>query len=146
MLPIWSKSLRLCLFVCLPDQSIAQSVDLLPGQWQVRHSVQVPAQGFAHTENSQFCLAEEDASLTFDRILEELNFAECTARNVVITQSTGQADIRCEYPEYGNVVANGRMTANFGEDAYRIEAQMQGVGVGVLNVSYVGVGTHVGSC
>lgn len=124
----------------------AQTIDLTPGQWTVRHSVQVPAQGFTHNETSQFCLAPENASITFDQILKELNFAECSARNVVVTQSTGRADISCSYPDYGNVTAQGVMTASYGENAYRIEAQMQGVGAGTINVSYVGIGTLAGSC
>ena len=119
-----------------------QSIELTPGRWVVDHNLTAPARGLSHSEQSEFCLTEERATLTFDQILAELNWAQCRTTSLILTQSTGQADLICTYPEDGNVTLRGTMEATYSKEAYRIEARTLPPGDSV----YVGNGRRVGPC
>ncbi|MEL6530057.1 MAG: DUF3617 family protein [Pseudomonadota bacterium] len=126
--------------VCVAASS-SQTIELTPGQWRVDHTLSAPDGSAIHTDQSNFCLSQEDSSLTFDQILDELNFAQCRTSNLTITASSGRADVTCIYPDAGDMRLTGTMEATYSKEAYRIEARINETGT-----EYLGVGRRVGDC
>lgn len=119
----------------------SQTVELSTGKWIVDHTLSDASGANIHNEQSEFCLTEANNTLTFDQILDELNFAQCRAANVVLTQSTGRADVTCTYPDAGDLVLTGTMEATYSSDTYRIESRINETGT-----TYLGIGRRTGAC
>jgi len=107
--------------LALPLISAAQSqtVTVDPGLYDFTHVMRVNGQT-ASNDDYEYCITEGRNSKTIDEIVADIvEGGQCTARNVVVTQSTGRADVSCIDPDFGLQI-NGRMEADYGSDFYNV--------------------------
>ncbi len=131
----------LCVATLCVGAADSRSIELSAGQWTVDHTLKAPEAGMVHDEQSQFCLTEANNTITFDRILADLNFGQCTTRNVVIAQGRASADMTCVYEEDGGVTITGTIEGTYSSDRYRVVAVINENGA-----NYEGIGRRTGAC
>jgi len=110
--------------LALPFTSAAQSrtVTLDPGLYDYSHVVSVNGQ-VTHMDDYEYCLVEGRNSKTMDEIVADIiEGGQCTASGVVMTMSTGRANVSCIDPDYG-IRSQGQMEANYGPDFYNVDTE-----------------------